>query len=925
MKGDFTRSTFDHTKHYSGVRMQQGRMQLDSDWNEQVDIQMHLRKQKTEDVVGLCGAPIGKTGFGLPDKGKLMIGAGHYYVHGILCENETECSFEEQDDYSDYMKLPDDKGYYLFYLDVWQRHITAVEDNSIREIALGGPDTATRIKTVWQVKWLKLTEDREYAETPCIEYQEWKELIKERNARLDAQTHEEPFENPCIVPPGAGYSGLENHLYRVEIHQRGKTGGATFKWSRDNGSIVCAVEKIEDDTITIINSGQDSLHAFNPEQWIEITDDNRELCGQPGTLVRLTQVIDGLKLSFNSATIIGDPINITNYPVEYNPKVRRWDQTGSGEIITGTEWIALEHGIEVCFNEDDEYHNGDYWLIPARAAKGIEWPPDTADRMPERFGIIHHYCPLATMKYTDDWELIKECRRIFPNITELITLTYAGGDGQEAMPGEPLPAPLEVRVIIGKHPIKDVRVRFSIVKGEGSLEGTLPLPPGYGKTLYKRTSSDGLASCGWILDKETQSQQVEATLLDIVLLDKDGDPMFIGRNPVHPSIKFNANLSVADQVAYNPADDCAYLIDRGVTTVQAAIDALCDCKEKGFYIHRVHKWKLDERKWVILGNYTKVLVDELKEGLHIECNENVDPSTVEGKCTCYITLYMPRMWNYESQAGVIGFQPLILKGEVSLYNSNNTIIFWNPIGITKTWLEYHLKDKTLQYNDVSKVLARLTLKGNFILAANDDHTLYLDGEAFGMENTDSNLDLPSGDGKRGGDFEMWFWLVEGSGIRYVEYNIPVSLLVENGLCQDGKKNCNGGTSGGRYYAMVGSQVALNGNSDVLVDLLINEGVHDDHLLHDGESLNLTEGFTLTALEIDVDSEEAWFSLTKDGEEISSEVVKAGEFYTHIENEIMGETDVPVFVTFVETVFAGPNTNLVKITSTWLISMDVMDV
>ncbi|HMQ56354.1 MAG TPA: DUF6519 domain-containing protein, partial [Anaerolineae bacterium] len=34
MKGDFTRSTFRSEHHYSSVRMQQGRVQLDSDWNE---------------------------------------------------------------------------------------------------------------------------------------------------------------------------------------------------------------------------------------------------------------------------------------------------------------------------------------------------------------------------------------------------------------------------------------------------------------------------------------------------------------------------------------------------------------------------------------------------------------------------------------------------------------------------------------------------------------------------------------------------------------------------------------------------------------------------------------------------------------------------------------------------------------------------
>ena len=38
MKGDFTRFSFDPAKHYSGVRMQQGRVQLDADWNEQQSI-----------------------------------------------------------------------------------------------------------------------------------------------------------------------------------------------------------------------------------------------------------------------------------------------------------------------------------------------------------------------------------------------------------------------------------------------------------------------------------------------------------------------------------------------------------------------------------------------------------------------------------------------------------------------------------------------------------------------------------------------------------------------------------------------------------------------------------------------------------------------------------------------------------------------
>ena len=38
MKGDFSRDTFNPRKHYAGVLMQQGRVQIDADWNEQQSI-----------------------------------------------------------------------------------------------------------------------------------------------------------------------------------------------------------------------------------------------------------------------------------------------------------------------------------------------------------------------------------------------------------------------------------------------------------------------------------------------------------------------------------------------------------------------------------------------------------------------------------------------------------------------------------------------------------------------------------------------------------------------------------------------------------------------------------------------------------------------------------------------------------------------
>jgi hypothetical protein len=57
MPGDFSRKTFDKKKHYSGVLMQQGRVQLDADWNEELDIGQYRTFTETKDVIGAAGVP----------------------------------------------------------------------------------------------------------------------------------------------------------------------------------------------------------------------------------------------------------------------------------------------------------------------------------------------------------------------------------------------------------------------------------------------------------------------------------------------------------------------------------------------------------------------------------------------------------------------------------------------------------------------------------------------------------------------------------------------------------------------------------------------------------------------------------------------------------------------------------------------------
>src|SRR5205823_11695699 len=97
MQADISRPFRHPRKHYRRVLMQQGRVQLDADWNEQVDILLHYLQTLAADLTGPHGVPMRAngqpgSGFDVEEEEDLrrdfLILPGHYYVDGILCEND---------------------------------------------------------------------------------------------------------------------------------------------------------------------------------------------------------------------------------------------------------------------------------------------------------------------------------------------------------------------------------------------------------------------------------------------------------------------------------------------------------------------------------------------------------------------------------------------------------------------------------------------------------------------------------------------------------------------------------------------------------------------------------------------------------------------------------------------------------------------
>jgi len=548
-RGDFTRDAFEPFKHFCRVLMQQGRVQLDADWNEQAAILLHRMHTLAKDLIGPSGAS--GDGFligqmldhsGNPASlGDFLIHWGDFYVDGILCElNAGSIPIAIDPQNSNQVLLPtpvlDGAGFqqgqyiviydaaapsgkslivaasnlgtdgkslnvgtnvltalggsnpfdlrlrrattfttqpdfpsagfgdtkkasaFLAYLDVWERHISWIEDESILEVALGGPDTASRSKVVCQIKITNQAPNHEpipsefsgpsgaaagkkwlgtnWPHYPLL----WQSpnrgwLIAQTSPRAETNT------NACIISPSAQYRGAENQLYRVEVHTGGSVGSSTlpaaassqvptFKWSREDGSAIYKVLRINTSSgagspttdVQLANLGRDARFGLNVGDWVELVNDDYTLLNMADPLLQIESInVLAMTITLAGAT---DP-KITADPSKH-PLLRRWDHKQMDPATTGvqwnsvdnaikiveasgspgTPWIDLEDGIQIQFepapggpNTLNIYRTGDYWLIPARTANGGEvlWPTDASGNAlaQQPHGVTHHYAPLA--------------------------------------------------------------------------------------------------------------------------------------------------------------------------------------------------------------------------------------------------------------------------------------------------------------------------------------------------------------------------------------------------------------------------------------------------------------------------------------------------------------------------------------------------
>ena len=157
-----------------------------------------------------------------------------------------------------------------------------------------------------------------------------------------------------------------------------------------------------------------------------------------------------------------------------------------------------------------------------------------------------------------------------------------------------------------------------------------------------------------------------------------------------------------------------------------------------------------------------------------------------------------------------------------------------------------------------------------------------------------------------------------------------NVIGENGLVytttiQQVAYEFENAAAGWDNYSLIGffaeKYIPLNENSaDKLAKLVLDSD--DKYTIRTGETLDLGQGYTLEAKQVDVDGEKVWLQFNKDGQYVDDEIVSvntaAGGNWNVELDDILGEDDVVVLKVHVNQVFQGAVDSIAQIEGLWLI-------
>jgi hypothetical protein len=488
---DLSRSATNFAKNFDGVRMQQGRVLTDDDFNENERLHTEDIRKTRVHVIGPSGSPDNGFAIASPQisngKPTFLIKAGTFYLGGLRLSLEADEFYHLQKDWlqqgenaTDRIAVPAAQRFDFVYLETWRQPVSAVEDNELFEVGLGGPDTSVRTRTMHRVRVRQGTsvfadcEDAFAALLGDLAAQgalnDESELVS--NARLrvtpDGTTGTSDL---CSPPVAGGYLGAENQAIRVQL-----LSNNTFTWGFDNAAPVYRVELTTDSNgvrrrIVMRTEPKDQAHWPLSGQVIELLPwsaglvNNQKLADLRGHLAK----VNG---SYNPDTreffIDTPPPAPGGAPVR--PFGEHWRDrndvnppdpvTGDASVLTAEGqffylrvWnrgsdtsspatmpfvpatpISLAHtGLQITFT-GTQFRATDFWIIAARPDSPTVLVPWDFATSRAAHGVRRWLTPLAVIQWTPGSPpsgiVLHDCRPLFLPLTRIRNCcTYTVGDG----------------------------------------------------------------------------------------------------------------------------------------------------------------------------------------------------------------------------------------------------------------------------------------------------------------------------------------------------------------------------------------------------------------------------------------------------------------------------------------------------------------
>ena len=690
MSADTSRSTFRPRRHYSKRISQQGRVFVDADWNEQIDIQRHRECTTNIDVIGQSGVPEDAPGFAIEptaDGTDLQISSGRLYLDGILVECDPQA-------------IP-----------------FTVKTNAPLQI---------------QPAHMALDE-----------------VAFAQNQRIGVTDETQPDGTPLLFEVTAVDS--TNSLLSLNPASTNTTDLATF--------LATALEPRMQRMVTCTT--QPDVRGF-------------ALPTAPGRYLAYLHVFDRVLTPLDDAQMIDPALGVDTClgsKVVWQVGLLQVGQTGDAvacdsDISAWDSLIAASTG-ELAAQVVPDQTSG---LCGVSATGGFSRPSNQHYRVEIHQGGANPTA--ATMKWQRDNASI--VTKWLSTVGNTLTVSSAGRDQVLGFaPGQWVELLSDEHVLAGLPgtlvplvSVVGVNLTIDPTQATGSVD-----PKDFASNpQIRRWDSLGAVALGtsfqslesgiqvkfangtyktgdhWLIPARTLTANIEWPT------DDEGNALFLPPKGIQHHYCHLAIVEF-DGKTWTLAEDCRVLFPplTGITTAA----------DQGIHIREV--LLLENQKPLL--NDTAILPADLARGIAAVCDKAVDPESIS-RATCFVTLELPypisqsdiSLWDPQ---GILGYQPIIVDATAS---GAETLIRWIPTGPAGQWLSSMLFKRLAQFK-VAQVLVHFTLKGNFIWQ-NGAPAVYLDGEAFGVRPDNANataIRFPSGNGKSGGDFEMWFWLNPNAG------------------------------------------------------------------------------------------------------------------------------------------------------------------